>query len=149
MRIFDWKIAVADIPKKIWLYDLSIDAVEATNIGSDIDVDMLVSWTRHGCFEGQHPQLKNFTNDNWIEEVHRKLTAISAVPVTSASPILLKMQFACALLQGLHYVDSQQVPSLWPSVSETVVRVDQPSFLEGTSDGWNARRGEEFIYWPN
>ena len=149
MRFFDWKIAVADIPKKLWLFNLAADAVEAHNIGEDIDLDVLVVWTRQGCFEASRAQTLNMTDDGdgWIDAVHRRLQALG--DVNQDSHIMTRMQFACSLLRGLQHVDSRQAESLWPSVSETVLRVDQPSFLEGTSDGWNARRGDEFVYWPN
>lgn len=147
MRFFDWKIAVAEIPKKLWLFDLSTDPVEATNIGEDIDPGVLIVWVQQGCFDSPRTLTMNLTNENWIESVQKQLQIVGQIRKDSA--MITKMQFACNLFRGLQFIDSQQAVSLWPSLSETVLRVDQPSFLEGTSDGWNARLGEEFVYWPN
>lgn len=180
LRYYDWKISVADLPRKVWLFDLHNDFAERSNIAEGLNVDVLRVWTANNCFEDKpsnqslasiagstsshslirrnpYEMVPQSIDDNyyrgdevfqhWITSTRSKIEALG--PVDEDSSMLTRLQFTCNLLRILDRVDAEQTSPLWPSVSETVVRVDEPSFLEGTSDGWNARIGDEYIYWPN
>jgi hypothetical protein len=191
MRYFDWKLQISELPRKVWLYDLSEDNSERLNIAEGISVDVLRMWTANNCFEdrssvdaqefailnsrfedadderddenrslvsrplawdqSQHAYSRTETVekalDRWLVSTKSKIDAFGHVDAESTT--LSKLQLTCNMLRILDRIDGEQSMPLWPSVSETVVRVDEPSYLEGTSDGWNARTGEEYIYWPN